>query len=167
MGISREDTCCFSGYRPEKLPWGHDERDERCVKLKRKLFDVVEALYISGIRHFVCGMAAGSDMYFCEAALALRDERVGVTVEAALPCEGQADRWARDARERYFDLLARCDIETLVSRRYSGDCMKKRNRYMVDKSSVIVLVYDGKFGGTMYTKGYAERSGLEVISIMP
>ena len=30
----REKTVCFSGHRPEKLPWGDNERDERCVALK-------------------------------------------------------------------------------------------------------------------------------------
>jgi uncharacterized phage-like protein YoqJ len=160
-------TCCFSGYRPEKLPWGHDEDDARCEALKRKLYDVAEALYISGIRRFVCGMAAGSDMYFCEAVLALREEYGDLKIEAALPCEGQADRWSREQRDKYYDFLSRCDYETLVSLRYTDDCMKKRNRYMVDKSSVIILVYDGKFGGTMYTKGYAERQGLEIITVMP
>ena len=29
--------CCFTGHRPEKLPWGTDESDPRCVKLKEEL----------------------------------------------------------------------------------------------------------------------------------
>ena len=27
-------SCSFSGHRPEKLPWGDNERDERCLALK-------------------------------------------------------------------------------------------------------------------------------------
>ena len=26
---ARQMTVCFSGYRPEKLPWGYDECDPR------------------------------------------------------------------------------------------------------------------------------------------
>ena len=26
----REHTCCFTGYREYKLPWGSDENDPRC-----------------------------------------------------------------------------------------------------------------------------------------
>ena len=38
----RERTCCFTGHRPEKLPWGWDEGDPRCRRLKEKLRDAVE-----------------------------------------------------------------------------------------------------------------------------
>ena len=29
----RENTCCFTGHREYKLPWGSDENDPRCRKL--------------------------------------------------------------------------------------------------------------------------------------
>ena len=38
-------SCCFSGYRPGKLPWGNDENDPRCRALKARLRDVMEAAY--------------------------------------------------------------------------------------------------------------------------
>jgi uncharacterized phage-like protein YoqJ len=165
--INRDNTCCFSGYRPEKLPWGINEEDERCNRLKEKLYDVAQAVYASGIRHFICGMARGSDMYFCETVLALREEHPGITVEAALPCEEQAAKWTEAQRSRYYLLLQQCDYETYVSRRYTPECMLRRNRYMVDNSSVLIAVYDGRFGGTMHTVGYAETNGLEIIQIKP
>ena len=34
---ARQMTVCFSGYRPEKLPWGYDECDPRCAQLKQRL----------------------------------------------------------------------------------------------------------------------------------
>ncbi|MDR3309924.1 MAG: DUF1273 domain-containing protein [Oscillospiraceae bacterium] len=163
----RPVTCCFSGYRPEKLPWTFDEDDPRCEELKRKIADVIESLYDSGVRKFVCGMARGADMYFAEAVIALRETRAGVTLEAAIPCEEQAARWSERERARYFRLLSQCDTETFVSRRYTDDCMRRRNRYMADKSSVIITVFDGKVGGTMYTRAYAARRGLEVIDLKP
>jgi uncharacterized phage-like protein YoqJ len=165
--INRENTCCFSGYRPEKLPWGYDETDERCRALKRKLYDVAEAVYDSGVRHYICGMARGCDTYFCEAVLRLRGAHPEVSVEAALPCEEQAAKWPELARSRYYNLMQLCDVETLVSRKFTSDCMMRRNRYMVDKSSIIVVVFDGRFGGTMYTRGYAAKRGLEIIDIRP
>jgi uncharacterized phage-like protein YoqJ len=164
---SRDITCCFSGYRPNKLPWGYNEADERCLLLKEKLSDVVSAVYYSGIRHFICGMALGSDTYFCETVLKFRDEHPGVTLEAALPCEDQAASWNEQSRARYFQLLQQCDTETYISRRYTPECMLQRNVYMVDKSSLLITVYDGRFGGTMHTVGYAETSGLEIIQIKP
>ncbi|MDR0917313.1 MAG: DUF1273 domain-containing protein [Oscillospiraceae bacterium] len=167
MQAEREITACFSGYRPEKLPWGVDEDDPRCRMLKHKLYDIAEALYHSGIRRFVVGMARGCDTFFCEELLKLREISPDLTIEAAIPCEDQARRWSEPDRARYFELLSQCDTETYVSRRYTNDCMMKRNRYMVDKSSVIVVVFDGKVGGTMYTRQYAATRGIEVVDVRP
>lgn len=164
---NRAVTCCFSGYRPDKLPWGHNENDARCVRLKEKLDDILSAVYESGVRHFICGMALGCDMYFCEAALRLRDEHNDITVEAAMPCEDQAARWSEAQRSRYFRLVGQCDVETFVGRKYTPDCMMRRNMYMVDHASLLIAVYDGRFGGTMHTVGYAEKQGLEIIQIKP
>ncbi len=165
--INPDNSCCFTGHRPSKLPWGENESDPACLALKARLFDVLSSLYASGIHHFICGMAAGCDMYFCEAAVALRDEHDDVTIEAAIPCEGQADRWAPEQRSRYFRLVALCDYTTLIGREYTDTCMEKRNRYMVDNASVVVAVYDGRQGGTASTIAYAAKKGREIIELRP
>lgn len=163
----RTETACFTGHRPEKLPWGSDESDPRCYALKERLGDIVEALYASGIRHFICGMARGCDTYFCEAVIALREEREDVTLEAAIPFDGQSGKWSAQDRKRYYYLTAQCDRETVLQHGYSKDCFLRRNQYMVDSSSVLVAVFDGTAGGTSQTVSYASREGLEVISINP
>lgn len=161
--MDREHTCCFTGHRPEKLPWGYDERDPRCLALKARLDRAVEEAWEKGMRHFICGMAQGADFYFCEAALALRARRPGVTVEAAIPCEEQASRWPEADRERYFRLVEQCDYETMVQRHYDRGCMLRRNRYMVDRSAMLIAVYDGTLGGTMYTLQYAMKRKLDLV----
>ena len=80
----RENTCCFTGHREYKLPWGSDENDPRCRKLQQQLFDAVDAVYAAGIRHFICGMANGCDLYFFDAARYLRLQHPEVTIEAAI-----------------------------------------------------------------------------------
>ena len=42
--MDREQTCCFTGHRPEKLPWRYDESDPRCVELKGRLAAALELL---------------------------------------------------------------------------------------------------------------------------
>lgn len=160
-----EESCCFTGHRPEKLPWGTNENDERCLAVKRQINEALELAYEKGKRHFICGMARGADFYFCEAALALRERREGVTVEAALPCEEQALRWNERDRNRYFTLVGGCDLETMVQHRYDKGCMLRRDRYMVDHASMLIAVYNGTLGGTMYTVSYAMKRGVEVITI--
>lgn len=158
-------SCCFSGHRSEKLPWGTDENDPRCVKLKERLNAVVEHLIGEGYTHFICGMADGCDLYCAEAVLALRARYPNITLEAAIPCPEQADRWSERQRARYRGILARCDSETLMREHYSRGCMQQRNRYMVDHASVLVALHAGLPGGTRYTIEYALRRGLDVIDI--
>ena len=110
-------------------------------------------------------MAQGADMYFGEAVLALREKHPDVTLEAAIPCEEQAARWKERDRNRYFGLVERCDLETMVQHRYTSGCMQRRNRYMVDRSSLVLAVYDGMLGGTMYTLTYAMRQGVRVVTM--
>ena len=158
--MEQTETCCFTGHRPDKLPWGIRENDPRCAAL--------EAEYDAGSRHFICGMARGADLYFAEAVLDLRERRSGVTLEAARPCESQASRWPQEEQRRYQRILERCDYETLVQHQYDRWCMMRRNRYMVDRSARLLAVYDGvPKGGTAQTLAYALRKGLAVTILPP
>lgn len=161
----REICCCFSGHRPNRLPWGSRESDERCLDLKCTLSEMLEDLYGRGFRHFICGMALGCDFYFAEAVLALRELHPDVTLEAAIPCATQAARWTAADRERYEALLACCDEQHLIQQNYSPNCMQRRNEYMVDHSALLLSAFAGLPGGTMNTILYAQRSGVETIVI--
>ncbi|MBR5534281.1 MAG: DUF1273 family protein [Ruminiclostridium sp.] len=156
-------SCAFTGHRPGRLPWGADESDPRCMALKERLAQAVEEAYAAGCRHFLCGMAQGADLYFGEAVLSLRDRRPDVTLEAAIPYAGQADRWAQADRNRRQDILDRCDYETVVQHSYSPGCMARRNRYMVDRANRLIAVYDGNpQGGTFQTLHYAMQKCLTI-----
>lgn len=160
--MDRQHTCCFTGHRPDKLPWGTDSSDLRCAALRKKLCEAVERAYRAGCRHFICGMARGSDLYFCQAVLELRERYPDITVEGAIPCQSQTDSWPAAERELHDRLLDQCDFETMVQHTYDRGCMMRRNRYMVDRASRIIAVYDGiPKGGTANTLAYAMKQGLD------
>ena len=161
----RQSTCSFTGHRPGKLPWGYAEEDPRCRLLKGRIADAVEGAYQEGFQHFLCGMAMGCDLYFCEAVLELRSRHPDVTVEAAIPCPTQADAWPAAQRERYRRLVKACNFETVVSQQYSASCMQRRDRYMVDHAALLIAAFDGSPGGTRYTVEYAMRRGLEIVDL--
>ncbi len=160
-----DKTCCFTGHRPAKLPWGSDESDERCKALKLEISARVEGIVLAGYRNFICGMAEGCDMYFAEAVLEMRSRFPDVTLEAAIPCDRQADKWSTAQQRRYEHIMAESDTVTFVQHQYSPGCMMRRNRYMVDRSSLLLACFDGQAGGTMNTILYAQRQGLQVIII--
>ncbi|MCI8916016.1 MAG: DUF1273 domain-containing protein [Oscillospiraceae bacterium] len=160
-------TCCFTGHRPDKLPWGLNEGDPRCAALKASLARALEGLYRRGFRHFISGMAMGCDLYFAEAALELRARLPGVTVEGAVPCPTQASRWPEPLRRRWRAILDACDLETVVQQNYDRFCMLRRDRYMVDRSAAVLAVLNGTPGGTQYTLNYAMDQGREILLLDP
>ena len=165
--MQKKDTCCFTGHRPDKLPWGTDEGDPRCGRLKAGILRAAEEVYRQGTRHFISGMARGCDLYFAEAVLDLRERRGDVTLEAAVPRCAQAASWPPEDRLRRQRILAVCDLETLIQERYSPGCMLRRNRYMVDHSALVIAVYDGAGGGTRQTLEYAMRQKVPFLDISP
>lgn len=158
-------TCCFTGHRPDKLAWGLDENDPDCRRLRIEIALQLENLYSAGKRRFICGMALGCDLLFAEAVLEMRSEYSDVTLEAAIPCDSQADSWPAAQKERYCAILQSCDKVSFVQHEYTAGCMMRRNRYMVDHSSVLLACFNGTKGGTMNTILYARHQGLETIII--
>ena len=55
----------------------------------------------------------------------------------------------------------------MVPRHYDRGCMLRRNRHMVDRSAMLIAVYDGMLGGTMYTLTYAMKHQLDVVILDP
>lgn len=164
----KEKTCAFTGHRPQKLPFGLSEEDARCTALKEELrkqtFNLIEN---ENVTHFISGMALGTDLMAAEIVLDLKVSYPGITLESAIPCETQAVKWTVSQRERYYDIAAQCDKETMLQSHYTPDCMDKRNRYMVDHADFILAVWNGKPSGTGRTVTYARGKNRTVIVIDP
>ena len=157
-------TCAFSGHRPEKLPWGRNEEDPRCQALKILLERTLRQLCQEGCLQYYCGMAQGTDLYYLETLLRLREE-FPLTVEAVVPCASQADRWPREERLRYLRDLGQCDRTTMLEEQYSIGSMLRRNQFMVDRSDILLTVFDGSPGGTAATVRYARSRGLRILAL--
>lgn len=166
IGGSISVTACFTGHRSKKLPWGYDETDERCVAMKKKLREEIEKAIESGYRIFLCGMALGFDIICAETVLELKKKHDGIKIIGALPCRTQDKRWSAKNRARYGAVSAQLDGIRCIYDDYTGaECMEERNRFMVDNSSLVIALYDGRGGGTKKTIDYARKQGLKVTMI--
>ena len=166
--IEKSKTVCFTGHRPQSLAFGFDEDDERCIKLKgairSKIIRLIEECYAS---YFISGMAIGIDIFAAEIVLELKSQYPQIKLECAIPCENQSIKWNERIRDRYFSIIEKSDLETMLQTQYTTDCMQKRNEYMVDKSDIILAIWNGKGSGTGSTVKYAKAQGKEVIVINP
>lgn len=149
-----------------KLPWGYDESDHACESFKARLREAVELLAAEGAEEFISGMAQGVDTFGAEAVLQLR-EKYPLRLVCALPCADQSRGWSRADADRYGKILALADETVCVSDQYSPACMMVRNRYMVERSDVIIAAFNGEKGGTRGTVEYAKRLCKRIIYVPP
>ncbi len=165
-----EQSCCFTGHRPNRLPWLADPYDHRTQALTDALWRRIEASYEEGYTTFLSGMALGVDLLCAELVLRLRAETDGaVELIPVIPYPGQAERWRQEERHRYREALQICRKNmVVVSPCYSKTCYYLRNCYLVDHAAKIIGVYDGSpAGGTHQTLEYARKKGLEMELLMP
>ena len=159
--------CAFTGYRPQKMPFGFDESDLACVALKAELYRRIEELIGRGYAHFLSGGAMATDTWAAEAVLELKEKYPWIILEMVSPFDGQAERWSTEYKMRHDRLFDQADIVTVISHVYSKSCLFRRNRYLVDNADLLLAVYDGMPGGTAMTVGYAREIGVAVECIRP
>ena len=111
--------CAFTGYRPQKMPFGFNESDPRCIDFKRRVKETIQALYDMGYRHFISGGALGMDMFAAEAVLELRARHSDMILEMVSPFDDQAARWSPELRARHDRLFAQADITTATGHAYT------------------------------------------------
>lgn len=160
-------TCCFTGHRPQKLPWGFKESGLRYALTKEDTTQAIEEAIKNGKKHFITGMALGFDMMCAEIVLTFKRKYPDITLECAIPCKGQEKVWHKDQQIRYHNILKQADKVRCVFDHYVDGCMQERNKYMVESSSLIIALFDGNVGGTKQTIEYAKKQGKQVVIVKP
>ncbi len=160
--------CCFTGHRPEHLPWMKDEESDRTKKLKNVLSTVIDTAIEEGYTDFYCGMARGIDTFAAEIVIEKAKSNKNIRLHAALPCPEQNMNWTESEKERFEKILSYTSTKTVISPMYTDTCMLTRNRFMVDNSQRVIAVWNGFFrGGTAYTVRYAKKEKKEIHLIRP
>lgn len=160
-------SCCFTGYRPQKFPFPLERGIPDYVTFENKLTDAVFSLPQEGCRTFYTGMAMGFDLIAAETVLLFRKLRpdAGVRLIGVVPFRQQSLSFSAPWRERYNRVAALADEVVILGERYSPGCYQRRNEYMVDRSDLVITWFDGAPGGTRSTLRYAERCGRRIVNL--
>ena len=67
---------------------------------------------------------------------------------------------------RYNRIIKNADYVTTISDHYYKDCYQKRNEWMVDRSSLVIAVWNGQPSGTKNTIDYAKRKNMLVYNVI-
>lgn len=167
--LNQELTCCFTGHRPQSLPWKFNENDPRCQNLKMKLKETIIECIQKGYTQFLTGMALGIDQIASEIVLNLKKEYPQIKLIAILPCINQSSVWKNQKMvNRYQLILEQCDDVITLSDEYTTSCLMERNHYMIDHADVVIAIWNEKYtSGTGKTISYAQRQNKKMIVINP
>ena len=135
----------ITGHRPHKLPGGYDMNSAENQLLEETLYKILCKAQPTSI---ISGMALGVDQIYVKAALRYKEINPEMKIIAAVPCPEQDNKWPDASKKLYRELLAQCDAVKTISPKYTYNCMKDRNQWMVDHCSSAIAVYDGTSGGT-------------------
>lgn len=161
-------NCCFTGYRPYKFPFSLDDTNSPVYReFYEKLLKTVSRIIEENDETcFYSGMAEGFDIIAAEAVIECKErfkDKI-VMLYCTVPFKKQAYRFSSLWQGRYDEVLSKCDRAILLSEGYFSSCFSKRNRYMVNHSSIVITWYDGKSGGTKNTLDYAMKKGKKIIN---
>ena len=167
-------SCAFTGYRPSRFPFGTNERDPQCKRIKLALLNAIQWLHDEkGVKRFYSGCAMGVDLWAASAVLYLRGENgyEDIQLFCAIPFQGHADRWEEEQKIKLERILSQCDEKEYVSEKYSDEVYFVRNKFMVDRAQYLVGVYDirqkGTRSGTGQTIRYAIAKERNIFIIDP
>lgn len=153
----REKTCCFTGHRELT------KQDYKRIGLI--LEQTIVDLIARGVIFYGAGGALGFDTIAAQTILKLKKKYPHIKLILVLPCKTQAKQWSFTDKEEYERIKAKADKVVYVTQEYTDSCLFKRNRHLVDHSSIFVCYLTKDTGGTDYTVSYARMMGLEVINI--
>lgn len=155
--MNKQNTCCFTGHR--ELPL--QKREEIAHKLEQTVITLIQA----GVQYFGAGGARGFDTLAAQTVLKLRKEYPHIKLVLVLPCLSQTQGWRDEDIKAYEAIKTAADKITYTSEKYTRGCMHKRNRHLVDHSSICVCYLTESRGGTAYTVSYAKKLGRNVINL--
>lgn len=162
----------ITGHRPNGLPkeYGYNLNNEAWTKLKEYIEATIEECYKYATPNeeltLVTGMALGVDTVFWEVAAKLRKSNKNIKIEAAVPFVGQEKKWTEESQKQYKRMLSESDKVTIVSEGgFATYKMMARNRYMVNKSDIVIAVICKETGGTAKCVKYAKEHNKVVIEI--
>ena len=135
--------CAVIGQNPMRFPWGFDEEDDRCRKLKIELAQQIMMLRQNGVSQFLTACDCGVGLYAAELVNGLRATTDhDLMLISYTPHEEQATKWAPYLRERYFTMLEKCTYISAVCEVGAPDAQLHAYKKVIDLADVVLGVYD-------------------------
>lgn len=163
----REKTVCFSGHRPDKLPFNGDSSVPEVRILMSALFSEIDDCIKNGYTDFISGVAKGVDLWAAKYVLEKKDTNEAIRLICAVPYKDYGAGWSGVDKWDLSWIFSKADEKVYVSDKYNAACMKKRNEYMVTHSAKLIAIVSNYRSGTGQTIRFAQKGNLDIKIINP
>ena len=164
---------CGTGHRPNKLYNLYDPGlYSRAVRWLAGYLIMIHKATAKKLV-VISGMALGFDMVIALAAILAREMGYPVYLVCAVPCPGQTSKWRNKNTIRWYnDIISKANwVETVVpDAKTDAECiaaMDTRNRWMVNRSEMVIECWNGSPGGTKNCRDYAVGMGRPIVNVFP
>lgn len=150
-------TICGTGHRPDKLGGYGPEVLRNTARTARE--------FLQGHKpeRVISGGALGWDQ-----ALALAAAREKIPLTLALPFRNFDSKWPSHSRKLLSDIIAMAEETVYVCEDgYAPWKMQERNKWMVDRSDLVLALWNGTKGGTFNCVQYANKKNIPVVNLWP
>ena len=155
----RLHRCCFTGHRPDKMKFGEEEIKQL---LEKAIDDAISEGYVT----FITGMAMGTDIWAAEIVLERKKVNKDLHLICALPHPNFESRRSMREKIRFNKIIKKADLVKEINDHYFTGCYQVRNEWMVDRSNLVIAVFNGQKSGTKNTVDYAKRKGVNVVNVL-
>lgn len=146
-----------TGHRPNKLG-GYNNLSQLEKFAENKLSDINSTV---GPITVLTGMALGWDQAVAKACI-----KLNIPFIAYIPCMNQENLWSNKLKLEYYNILEQAKDVILVSDKdYTPECMKERNKRMVNDANIVLALWDGSSGGTCHCVTYASSVNRTVVNL--
>lgn len=146
--MNKPIRCAVIGQNPMRFPWGFDEEDKFCSKMKTELAQQIMVLRQRGVSQFLTACDCGVGLYAGEIINGLRTTDRDLMLICYIPHEEQATKWAPYLRERYFTMLEKCTHISVVCPVGTPDAQLQAYRKIIDLADVVLCVHDTDLSAT-------------------
>ncbi len=158
---------CFSGHRPEKLPYNGDVSNQNIKMLLSILYLEISQCIDMGYRTFYIGMSRGIDLWAGIYLVSQKNLIPSIKIISAIPYKNYAEKFKGVDKWNYNVILENAEKIVFLSEKYYSGCMKARNEYMIKNSEKLIAVVNEYKSGTGQTIGLARKNKLDIKIINP
>ena len=139
--MKKNVRCAVIGQHPLRFPWGFDEEDDGCRRMKLEMAQRIMELRQYGVTEFQVACDPGVGLYAAEIVNALRENGSAIRLVCVMPHEEQATKWTPQLRERYFNMLAGCTELDCIDFHEQPDAQLLAYQRIIKQSGVVLAVY--------------------------